>query len=423
MKGGRRDAGAQHREVLHLELPSCMRAEAPLDVSDLQLARLLQRPLVSLHPETRPLAHLTRTSDGVHELRLDETAVWLDGERIRGADVEVGLAEGARALSTYAALLGLRCEPGSGGRSDAVRVRAEVEPQTLLKFLSRPHFTPRRVSASGPASTGPYLRDPRSEHLFDPRTGHSVAFRVEASGARACALFDAGALDATAPSCFEIAKLASTHDCFVPLASDLHAMLLFNPARSELLSSYAGRSALAARLCSWDGASENVTPAPVLRELGAAPMGTLGSELELIYADYWPNAALMRRVAAALVELGSSAPRLRGLPLSSMLEATAKADFHIALVILQSSFERALSPWATAAAAASRIPGCEREIPETFQAVCRGERPLDALVESVLPRVPLLPIGHFESGYLTKDRSRWRCVGDEAVLQTGMNPS
>jgi hypothetical protein len=393
------------------------------DISDLQRMRLMQRPLAATSSGARPLARLSRALDDSYALELDESAVWIDGAPIRGSDVEAGLAAGVRSLAAYASLVGLRCEPDCRVRSEKIHVRAECGLRSLLSLLSRPAFRPRRVSSRGPEGTGPYVPDRASGGLLDPATGSTVVFHVEAAAARALALFDAGELDATAPSCFEIAKLAAGQDCFVPFASDLHAMLLFNPTRAERLSSYAGRCALAVRLSGWlsgwDGRGQLIAPNPVLRDLPAAPIDADPTDLELVFADYWPNRALMRKVAAALRELGWPAPRLRPMSLSGLLEATSSARFDVALVIVQGTFGRALSPWATAAAAAARIPGCTSRVLETFRAVCRGEANLAALVENVLPSVPLLPLCHFDSGYLTRDRSRWRCVDDEPVLSRG----
>jgi hypothetical protein len=400
---------------VQLELPaSAPELERYRDVSDLQVLRATQLPLVRTSVEGAALATLLPgTSKNEHLLRLRAEARWTDGTAMSVADVRAGLRAGLRRFADHAALGSVELLPGDG----PVVLHSTLPAVALARFLGQAAFTPRRVSTPGASLCGHFLPDTDALRFLHARSARAVSFEVETDAARAVRRFERGDLDVTCPTSFEVAADAARSPHFVAAQCDVQAALLFNPRTTAWFGSSEGRAALGRRL------SELVPPSQLIidaRLRGLAitePERCTASELELVYTDFWPNRELMRAVSTGLRAFGAGPLRQRCVPLLSLKPLLARQQFDVALVVFPGMFGAELSGWGRVAAAGLALHAEARgAIASAFAQLSSDAASADRQVDLLLQSAPLLPLGRFNSGYLSRERELLCCVDQDCVI-------
>ncbi|MEO6503526.1 MAG: hypothetical protein ABIQ09_16645 [Jatrophihabitantaceae bacterium] len=284
---------------IHLEPVGAMRTQ--LEVGQLQRARHRSRPLL--------------TGCGSYRHGLAKAEAGPAGLRLRCRDAEDARRAAVlarRALATLAPLHGLLdgqvCDRVSVEGSE-VAIESGFPPYLVHRVLDSVKALPQDRDASAPGT---------------------VEF-VEYTGPDAIAAFQRGDLQATAPTSFEIARDCSSDARFHSYQLEIFALLLIGPRQPDRRSIVQGRRILRDGLAaepaltgSLDVAEADDAPKPAGR--------AVGRESDLLYADFWPNAAIVRSLGAGLDLLGCTA-RPRPVPLGELHSRTSTGAFDLALVL------------------------------------------------------------------------------------------
>lgn len=354
---------------IHLEPVGAMRTQ--LEIGRLQRARHRSRPL------------LTGCGSYRHGLATAETGP--AGLRLRCRDAEdagQAAALARQALATLAPLHGLldgHARNQVSVEGCGVRIESPFPPYLVHRILDSMKALPK-----------------------DSEAPDTVEF-VEYSGPDAIAAFERGDLQATAPTSFEIARDCSTDARFRPYQLEIFALLLIGPRRPDHRSIVRGRRLLRDRLAADPVLAGSLT----VTEADDAPEPAEQAaerEAELCYADFWPNAAIVRSVGAALGWLGCAA-RPRPVPLGDLHSRTSTGAFDLALVLANGYAGPRLSmPLTLARSAASTQPAATLDpVRDALVEALAG--PEDgpawpAVTAAALQRVPVVPLGRLRGGSL-----------------------
>jgi len=349
---------------------------APLaEVGQLQRARHRSRPL------------LTGCGSFEHGLAVAEPGP--DGVRLRCRNAATAHQAAVLARRALGALAPLRelldDQPADRVLVDgaSVQIASAFAPYLVHRLLASAKALP-----SGPAAA---------------TAADKVEF-VEYDGPDAIAEFDRGGLQATAPTSFEIAQARAADPCFRPYELDVFALLLVDPRRPDRHAIVRGRRLLRQRLAA---EPELSGPCAVMADdteaaPDRAPRAAAGGEAELLYADFWPNAAIARALGTALAELGTRV-RPRPAALDELRSRTAAGSFDLALVLSSGYAGPHLSMPLTLTRAALVGGVRDARLREAFTAALAG--PEDgpgwhALTGCALRVAPAIPLCRMRGGSL-----------------------
>ncbi len=368
-----------NRLRIQLEPVGAMRTQ--LEVGRLQRARRRSRPLLTGCGSYRHgLATFQTDPDG---LRLRSR----DAEDARHAAVLAG-----RALASLAPLRGLLDDrPGDRVSVEGCHVRIEtaLPPYLVRRLLDSVKALPAEHD-TGPA-------DPEPD---------TVEF-VECTAPDAIAAFERGELQATAPTSFEIVRDCRSDSRFRPYQLDLFALLLIGPGLPGRRALVQGRRTLRDRLA----AEPTLAGLLAVAEDASEPAGQalVGGAAELLYADFWPNATIVRSLCAGLGSLGRTARPSR-VSLGELHARTSAGAFDLALVLANGYAGPRLSiPITLARSAALSYPAPTRSaaalvpLREALADALAG--PEDgpawhAVTAAALQQVPAVPLGRLHGGSL-----------------------
>jgi len=354
---------------IHLEPVGAMRTE--LEVGRLQRARHRSRPL------------LTGCGSYRHGLATAETGpagLWLGCRDAEDARQAAALARQALAtLAPLHGLLGGRARDQVGVEGCGVRIESPFPPYLVHRILDSVKALPE-----------------------DPETPDTVEF-VEYSGPEAIAAFERGDLQATAPTCFEIARDCATDARFRPYQLEIFALLLIGPRLPDHRSIVRGRRLLCDRLAADPALAGTLTVA----EAGDTPEPAERAaerKAELYYADFWPNVAIVQALGAGLGELNRTV-RPHPVPLGELHSRTSTGAFDLALVLANGYAGPWLSmPLTLARSAALTQPATVLEplrvaLAEALAGPEDGPAWV-AVTAAALRRVSAVPLGRLRGGSL-----------------------
>jgi hypothetical protein len=229
---------------------------------------------------------------------------------------------------------------------------------------------------------------------------------VSCNAEQAVRAFEAGALDATAPTCFEIGEQFLALPTFRETQLDVYAFLLIKPGSPVHGAIHDPRfkQRFDARF-SWPRVCAPVT----LGDAADGPHDWFGTTkapaIDLHFSDYWPNRAIADALRATFGEFGHDV-RPNAVPLDHLRAASTNGAYELALILAVGYAGPFVSmPVAFARAVATsggRAPQMEQALGRAFRAGEDGEAWAD--VTRIGARLcSVLPLCSFRAGYLARE--------------------
>ena len=392
-------------------MPRALGAFSALDLSDLQLAQALHRPVVAVPDASDSgLAKLRqvdiRNGNSEYELMFDCRLPHIPDAKslLESACGSVnGLLENDKGM---ARLLGIRVLHQGKHR---LMLSAAVPKEVLARHLSslRWHRETQSELLSNSGKFAVIATSPNSIDLsrHDRKQDCEIRLLVEPRAAYARRAFESDQLNISSAGAFDLAKASARDRNFHPCETNIHSMLFINPRSVTVLRDPKLRLAfyrsLRCPVALSDLLAKEVWPLPNIEEVPKPYYGKNRS-LELIYGDYFPNLAIAEVVAETLRDLNIAQVRLQKLNLSELALRISQGNFELALSL---SIENQLPEIALRfrlASAAMQLSTSHEKKEDAFLHYRDAliDNPDPYLMADILSRLPIVPLFRFRSGVL-----------------------
>lgn len=358
-------------------------------------------------------------------LTVKDNIAWSNSDAITAAEVKLGMIRGFRSDPALAALLGINNNSFKIlDKNHLMLNSSKNHVRLIIKALEDLRFAPSKIAGGTRCFTGPFTVSEDPVRAIYALNGRCVSIYVEEDADRTIAAFDAGIIDTTSPTAFEVAVRAHAHPAFQSCVTNIHAFIFSNPDRVGVCSSAVHRARL----------SQSMRYPPVLESIliparYEADMHICKTDREktysILFSDYYPNFDIAKSFAQASNETGIAKIIPKAVPLHCLVDRFKKNDYDFILILMSGIFEREhssaifLSTIAKLGLDPKYHPLIHEYFDNTFHKI-NASSYISELNNKILEMIPVIPVGNFVSGYLSRAEGAFKNLVNHSIFPIEM---